>query len=188
MKIVYSLTLTSNMGGIERVSCDKANYLVGLGHDVTIITTDQKGKDSYYELDKRIKIIDLDINYEIDYNRCLLKKLVDFFPRRRKHKRRLKETLYKLRADVVISTFKQETRILCNIKDGSKKILESHLSKDKNIDKWHKRKGIWGIIDRYNEYLDKFSVLKYDRFVVLTEEDKHLWGDLPNIEVIPILI
>jgi len=183
MKIVYNILGLYNTGGMERIVCDKANYLVGLGHDVTIITTDQKGKNFYYELDKRIKLIDLDVNYEIDYNRCLLKKLVDFFPRRRKHKRKLKETLYKLRADIVISTFRQETQFLCKIKDGSKKVLESHFNRDVLL--IYKRKGIWGIIDRYNAYLDKFSVLKYDGFVVLTEEDKQLWGDLPNIEVIP---
>jgi len=183
MKIVYSLLGLHNSGGMERVVCDKANYLVGLGHDVTIITTDQKDRGYFFEFDRRIKLIDLGICYEDDIDGGFMSRVVAYFSKRKKHKRRLKEILYKLNADIVISMFDHDAHILYKIKDGSKKILESHFNRDVLL--VYKRKGIWGIVDLYKYYLDKFSVLKYDRFVVLTEEDKQLWGDLPNIEVIP---
>jgi len=184
MKIVYNIISLYGTGGMERVVCDKANYLVGLGHDVTIITTDQKDIGCFFEFDRRIKLIDLGICYEEDVDGGFIARMVAFFSKRKKHKQRLKEVLYKLRADIVISTFRHEAPFLYRIKDGSKKILESHFNRDLHSF-LYTRKGIWGIVDLCKYYLDKFSVLKYDRFVVLTEEDKHLWGDLPNIEVIP---
>lgn len=42
-----------------------------------------------------------------------------------------------------------------------------------------------GIIDKYRSINDLKLARKYDRFVVLTEEDKSYWGNLSNIEVIP---
>jgi len=184
MKIVYNILGLYVTGGMERIVCDKANYFASLGHDVTIITLDQKGKDSYYELDDRIKLIDLGVCYEEDVDGGFIARGKAFFSKRKKHKQRLKEVLYKLKADIVISTFGQEALFLYRIKDGSKKIIETHANRECYFI-LYTRKGIWGIIDLCKYYLDKFSVLKYDRFVVLTEEDKHLWGDLPNIEVIP---
>ena len=47
------------------------------------------------------------------------------------------------------------------------------------------RKGIIGLTDKIRTKQDERMVRRFDRFVVLTEEDKGYWGDLPNISVIP---
>ena len=43
MKILYSIAGTYNSGGMERVLANKANWLVAHGHEVIIVTTDQRG-------------------------------------------------------------------------------------------------------------------------------------------------
>ena len=47
------------------------------------------------------------------------------------------------------------------------------------------RKGIWKLADELRSRNDLRVVSKFDKFVVLTEEDKEYWGELDNITVIP---
>ena len=66
MKICYCLAGTFNSGGMERVITNKANYLARKGYQVVIITTEQKGRPSFFSLHHAIRAIDLDINYSED--------------------------------------------------------------------------------------------------------------------------
>lgn len=63
------------------------------------------------------------------------------------------------------------------------KILEIHFSRFKRLQ--YGRKGVWKIINRLRSNADLKVVQQYDRFVVLTHEDKSYWENLTNIEVIP---
>mgnify|MGYP006961000142 FL=1 len=47
------------------------------------------------------------------------------------------------------------------------------------------RKGLLGWIDKLRTRQDEQIVRRFDKFVVLTNEDRGYWGNLPNIEVIP---
>lgn len=183
MRIVYSILGTFNSGGMERVLANKANYFAALGYDVSIVTTDQKGRSSYFQLDNRIKQYDLDINYHDNESKNLLVKLLTYPQKQKLHKIKLEELLRKLKADIVISMFDNDSSFVYKLNDGSKKILEIHFSRFKRIQ--YGRKGILGIIDKYRSINDLKLARKYDRFVVLTEEDKSYWGNLSNIEVIP---
>ncbi|MDR0541267.1 MAG: glycosyltransferase family 4 protein, partial [Dysgonamonadaceae bacterium] len=75
-----------------------------------------------------------------------------------------------------------EAPFIGKIKDGSKKVLEIHFSRFKRLQ--YERKGIWKWVDTFRNKTDYKIVNKFERFVVLTEEDKSYWGDLPNMEVI----
>ncbi|AQX83631.1 glycosyltransferase family 4 protein [Elizabethkingia bruuniana] len=183
MKVVYNILGTFNSGGMERVLANKANYLVNSGYDITIITTDQKGRSAYFEMNPKIKYIDLDINYRDDIDKGVYKKSLSYLLKQKKHKQRLEGILYDLKADVVISMFDHDVSFVHDIKDGSKKIVEIHFSRFKRLQ--YGRKGIWKIIDKIRSNNDYKLVQKYDRFVVLTNEDKGYWGNMPNIEVIP---
>ena len=59
MKIVYCIPATSNSGGMERVLSGKANYLASLGHEIAIITTDQRGKAPFFPFREEIAQYDL---------------------------------------------------------------------------------------------------------------------------------
>lgn len=182
MKIVYCLPSTCHLGGFERIISSKVNLLSEMGHDVLIITTDQQGKQPYFKIDDKVKCFDLGINYSQNRHSGFIKKLFYFFYNFYQHKRRLKELLMELRADIVISTFFNEMAFLPQIKDGSKKIVEFHFSKPMFC--FTRRKGLLGYIDDFMMPKMIHSLRKYDRFVVLSQEDADNWKELNNISVI----
>lgn len=183
MKIVYCIAGTYNSGGMERVLANKANWLARNGYDVTVLTTDQKGRASFFEMDPSIRQYDLGINYEDNNGKSFLNKLIHYPFKQWKHRRALERMLFALDADVVISMFCNDASILTKIKDRSKKVLEIHFSRFKRLQ--YGRKGLWKLADKWRSKDDLKVVSKFDKFVVLTEEDKGYWGDLDNIQVIP---
>lgn len=183
MKIVYCIAGIFNSGGMERVLSNKANYLAAKGFDIVIITTDQRTRPTFFNFDPRITHLDLGINYDSNNNKSLLKKISSYSKKQSLHKKKLSEVLMQIKADIVISMFDHEVPFLYKINDGSKKILEIHFSRYKRIQ--YARKGLWGLIDRFRSKQDQWRAKKYDKFVVLTHEDKSLWGEMGNIMVIP---
>ncbi|MEE0985199.1 MAG: glycosyltransferase family 4 protein [Bacteroidaceae bacterium] len=183
MKILYSIAGTYNSGGMERVLANKANWLVAHGHEVIIVTTDQRGESPYFPLDARIKCYDLAINYEENNGKSFLNKLIHYPFKQWKHKRRLTALLKELKPDVVISMFCNDASFIPSIKDGSKKILEIHFSRFKRLQ--YGRKGLWRLADWWRYKTDAKVVSRFDKFVVLTHEDKEYWGNLRNMCVIP---
>lgn len=182
MKIVYCIAATFNSGGMERVLANKANYLSKLGHEITIITTDQQGRSPYFNMDSRIEQLDLGIDYSATNKQSLVRKITGYFYKQLKHKRALTAKLHAIKADIVISMYDNDASLLYKIQDGSKKILEIHFSRFKRLQ--YARGGLIGFIDRYRSKTDLSLVQKYDQFVVLTQEDKSYWGSLSNIHVI----
>ncbi len=183
MKIAYCILGTFNSGGMERVLANKTNYLAELGHDISIITTDQKNRKPYFDLHSSIKQIDLGINYTENNSSGLLKKIFDYPRKQALHKKLLAEKLSEIQPDICVSLFDHEVGLLPDMNDGSKKIVEIHFSRFKRLQ--YGRKGLWKLIDKYRSNKDLRTVQKFDKFVVLTQEDKSYWGDLPNIVVIP---
>ena len=186
MKICYCLAGTFNSGGMERVITNKANYLARKGYQVVIITTEQKGRPSFFSLHHAIRAIDLDINYSEDIGKNIFLKAVCFLWKRRKHLRALRKRLNAESPDITISTFGTEVTFLHKIQDGSKKIVEIHFSKYFRLQ--YDRKGLWGWVDRLRSWQDEKLVSHYDKFVVLTHEDKAYWRNCANVTVIPNFI
>lgn len=184
MKLVYCHCNVHNPGGMERVLLNKVTYLVErLGWEVTVVTTDQKGRAPFYTFPQSVKMVDLGINYTDDNGKSPLLKIVGYLRCRHEHKRRLTELLMAERADVVVSLFPSESSFIPDIKDGSKKVLELHFNKFFRLQ--YNRTGMLGLIDKWRTRQDEKLVKKFDRFVVLTNEDRGYWGNLPNIDVIP---
>jgi len=183
MKIVYCIGGTYNSGGMERVLANKANYLVDRGYDVTIVTTEQQHRLSFFTLDKRIKNFDLGINYEANNGKSFINKVIQYPIKQFKHRNKLEQLLKTLKPDIVISMFGNEANFLYKIKDGSKKILEIHFSRFKRLQ--YGRKGLWRWADVWRSKNEVNIVNHYDRFVVLTKEDGGYWGEMANLQVIP---
>lgn len=183
MNIVYCISATYNSGGMERVLANKANWLVRNGYEVSILTTDQKDRSPFFDFDPRIRFYDLGINYEENNGGSFLNKLIHYPFKQWKHKKALRTLLPELKADVVVSMFCNDASILPKMKDDSRKVLEIHFSRFKR--QQYERKGLWKIADEIRSWNDQNVVSKFDRFVVLTEEDKGYWGSLDNIQVIP---
>lgn len=183
MKIIYCIAGTCHSGGMERVLANKANYLTGHGYEVVIVTTDQQGLPPFFPLAEQIRCIDLGINYEENNGKSFANKLLHYPLKQYRHKKRLAAILEQEKPDVTISMFCNDAGFITRINDGSKKVLEIHFSKFKRLQ--YNRKGLWRLADLWRSKQDEKTVRWFDKFVVLTEEDKGYWGNLPNITVIP---
>ena len=186
-KIVYCTPSLYIPGGVERVLTTKANYLADVaGYDITIVLTDGKGKEPYYPLSHKVKIVQLDINFEELWHLSFFKKIFIYLKKQRIFKKKLTDTLMELRPDITVSLLRREINFLTSIKDGSKKVGEIHVNKanyrnfesnNTNIIKDYFAK-LW-----MNMLIKK--VKKLDRFIVLTHEDKEKWHEISKTEVIP---
>ena len=184
MNLIYCTHSLCNPGGMERVLVNKVTYLVNRLHwDITVVTTDQKRRPVFYSLPEGVKLIDLDINYSDDNNKHPIGKIIGYLIKRHKQRKRLTALLKKEKADIVISLYPSESSFIPNIKDGSKKVLELHYCKFFRLQ--YGRSGLLGLIDKWRTKQDEKIVRRFDKFVVLTNEDKGYWGALPNIMVIP---
>ena len=184
MKLIYCIRATYNPGGMERVLLNKVTYLVEkLKWEVMIVTTDQQGRAPFYPFPSQVRMLDLGIDYADDNDKSALTKITGYLRRRKLHRKRLTELLMKERADIVVSLYPSESSFIPAIQDGSKKVLELHFCKFFRLQ--YNRTGLLGAIDRWRTRQDEQIVRRFDKFVVLTQEDKGYWGNLPNIEVIP---
>lgn len=183
MKVAYCILGTFSSGGIERVLVNKANALVKRGVEVFIITTDQNGRKSFYPLDENIQCYDLNINYLSRRNRFYWQKAYHFWNNIRLHKKRLAHLLKHLHVDITVSVNGFETSWLPDIHDGSKKILEFHVAR--STLNFLQRPGLPGLFDRYLNHKMFSAIDRYDRFIILTEEDAKNWKEYKNVEVIP---
>lgn len=185
IKIVYLLPSTYNSGGMERVVTNKINYLSSHSYDVYVVTTDQKGREPYFEQNKNIHQINLDINYEDNKSRNVFSKFFYYFYNQYRHWKKLSETLHKIKPQIVISTFNNELSILSKINDGSKKILEFHFCRNDNDITSPKSSFVAKVLGYIENVIYKDPIKKYDCFVLLTEEDKLNWNEYSNTIVIP---
>lgn len=188
MKITYIVHGTYNSAGMERILTVKANYMADvLGYEVIIITTDQRGRDPYYKLSDKIVCHDIAINFDLYYDYNVLKRIPFFFYKQYKCKQKLKKLLPLINADIVITLMSRSISYLTNIKDRSKKIFEYHFSRNVREQMLEENKS--GLINRiiyHTRAVTEFNNIKrLDSFVVLTNEDANLWGNLPNLSVIP---
>lgn len=184
MKIIYCTHSTYNPGGMERVLLNKVTYLSQLpGWEVAVVTTDQNQRPPFYPFPERVRMTDLGINYSEDNEKGAWKKITGYLRKRKEHKRKLTALLLKEKPDIVVSLYPSESSFIPDIKDGSRKVLELHYCKFFRLQ--YGRKGLLGWIDKLRTRQDEQIVRRFDKFVVLTNEDRGYWGNLPNIEVIP---
>lgn len=184
MKIVYCMHSLYNPGGMERTMLNKIAYWkTHTDWDVMVVTTNQQGRPFFFSLPDGVKHVDLGINYVKDGDDKPLRKIISYLQKRRRHRNLLTELLIKERADVTVSLFPSESSFIPSIADGSKKVLELHMNRYFRLQ--YNRAGLVGMIDRFRNRWDLRLVRRFDRFVVLTEEDKGYWGALDNITVIP---
>ncbi|WP_455591528.1 glycosyltransferase family 4 protein [Bacteroides sp.] len=189
IKIAYCLPSLYIPGGMERVLTIKANYFADtLGYDVTLILTDGKDKEPFYKLSPKVRIIQLDINFEALWNQPLRKKVLIYLQKQRIYKRKLKEALMFLRPDITVSMLRREINFITSIHDGSVKIGELHVNKDNYRDLNEEGKNtntLKRILSAFWMWQLNRALRKLNRFVILTHEDRENWKYLNNTTVIP---
>lgn len=184
MKLIYCIASIYNPGGMERVLLNKVRWFAAQGdYELMVITTDQQGLAPFYEFPPEVQMVDLGINYSLDNSRPPVTKILSYFRKRRIHRKKLTEVLIREHADIVVSLFPSESSFIPDIPDGSKKVLEIHHNKFFRLQ--YNRHGLLGLADRFRMWQDERIVSKFDKLVVLTNEDAGYWGALPNLAVIP---
>lgn len=196
MKIVYLIDYIYAPGGMERMLVNKANAFVERGIDVSVITCVPKSKKHFFTLDPRVKVYDTGVEYDLLEKYGGLKKAFVYKRLNNRHRRVVTKLLNEIKPDIAISMHKGERRFLPFIKDGSRKMLEIHY--DRNAAIYGHNKFRFTNIFRlrvllkslftgtsFNETVETGLISHYDDFIVLTEEDREQWGNLPNITVIP---
>ena len=186
-KIVYLTPALYMAGGVERVLTLKANYFAEhFGYDITIILTDGEGKPLFYPLSDKVKVINLNINFEELWTCSFVKKVFVYLKKQRQYKKRVREELIRLRPDITISLLRREINFINDIKDGSRKIGELH------VNRANYRNFEAGDANFIKNLFAKFwmrslvsKLKKLDQFVVLTHEDRQAWPELSNVSVIP---
>ena len=104
LKIVYITPALYMAGGVERALTLKANYFAEhFGYDITIILTDGKGKPYAYPLSDKVKVINLDINFEELWTCSFVEKIFVYLKKQRIYKHKLAEELMRIRPDITIS-------------------------------------------------------------------------------------
>lgn len=181
MKIVYVVRHIDSTGGRERVLTQKANYFTRkFGYKVFIITMFQREERTIFELDNRIQTHHLKLIHHESFKGGRFKygKYV---------KEALEKKLIEISPDITLSMWWGiEFKVLPFIKDGSRKILEFHSSQYMRY-YLHRQNKIYiyqKIRLLITRWLENKIANRYEKLIILTNEEKHYWG-CKNIVVIP---
>lgn len=188
MKLLYCIPSLSNPGGMERVISEKVNYLVNLpNYEIVIVTTDQLGLPIRFDLDNRIKLVHLDINFNGHYNLNLIKKYFLHKQKLKQYNKSLKSLIEKFDVDICISLCGKEIDFLYKLPVKCKKMAEIHFSMNfrKQFLTARKQGQIWSWLGDVRTWQLKQSVRNLDKLIVLTKHDKIHWEKThANIELI----
>lgn len=185
-KIVYCLPSLYIAGGMERVLTLKANYLAEAGYEIYIILTDGKDKPICFELSPEIKVIHLDINFDVLWHLPFYKKIFTYLQKQQVYKHRLKQQLMEIRPDITVSMMRREINFITKIEDGSRKIGEIHVNR-KNYRNFNNSPAnvTKKLVQKLWMHQLICKVRQLDRFIVLCEEDQKQYPELNNTSVIP---
>ena len=186
-KICYCAPALYSAGGVERVVSFKASYFAEVyNYDVTIIVTEGKGRDCFFPLSDKVKVVNLNLGFEELWKASFFKKVFLYLMKQFKYRRMLKSELMRIRPDITISVLRREINFINSIPDGSHKIGELHVN----------RSNYRNFTSRDNNFVKRFfarfwmndllrHLKKLDRMVVLTEDAKQDWPELSNVQLIP---
>ena len=171
MKLVYCIDSLVSSGGTERVAATKLNWLaIQSGIELTLIKRVEEGKP-FFPISSKIHIIAI--------NAC----------DKESYKKQLEKTLYTIRPDVSVVIGGWAVDCLYKIKDGSKKVLEFHYTKNflvNFVNGLHsvRFKQLHLIKMRWLQWNLACTARRYDAFVGLTQRDVQLWGNPKNMTYI----
>ena len=186
-KICYCAPAIYSAGGVERVVSVKASFFAEVYHyDVTIIVTEGKGRDCFFPMSDKVKVVNLNLGFEELWKVSFIKKVFLYLNKQFKYRRMLRSELMRLRPDITISVLRREINFLNSIPDGSRKIGELHVNRS-NYRNFTSRDSnfVKRLFARFwmNDLLKHLQ--KLDRMVVLTEDAKKDWPELSNVTLIP---
>ena len=191
MRILYCIPHLYNSGGMERVLTQKVNWLAAhTDYEITIITTELTpvGQfDVYFELDERVQVKALGIDFNADYHKPLLFKYAGHARRLRAYKRALINYIRVNEIDLCISLGGKEVAFISTL--PCRTMVEFHFAKDHRqqlLDANHTG-WFWHVLGRIRTWQLVRDVRSVERIVVLTEKDRQDWqqAGCTNVKCIP---
>lgn len=182
MRILYVYKSIGLLAGMERVLTDKMNYLSErLGYDVYLITYEQGTNPFSYELSPRIMHKDLGVLLYTKSRYPFPQRLLVYQRMRKLLKNRLYKEVDKINPDIIVATNYSFPiiDIIANVPGRSKRILETHVTKDAvlksgSFDDFLFFKLVAYFYDRHMLH----QIRKFDVLVTLTEQDKKKWQNI----------
>ena len=170
MKIVYCIDTLYRSGGTERVITTKLNWLAEQKNIKVWVVTLFETTPPFFTLHKNVKRIMLDVKIN----------------NTQQYRNELQRLFTELKPDVAIAVAGMSINALPRLKDGSKKVMEFHYTKNFLVNFVNGMSHI-----RFRQlHLCKMRWLqwrlgqkarKFDRFVGLTHHDVALWGKPQNM-------
>lgn len=187
MHILYIYAEISIKGGTDKVLVEKANYLVNHGYEVTIVTESQMGRPLSFELDSKVKHIDIALDFNKQYIQGIFKRLYTYSSLMCKYKKLLKKVIQKQHPDIVITTMGRSLSLLSKIGFDGVKIGEAHTTKMhlRSLHLMEQRGGIFKLLAIYMRWSMCRNVSKLDALVLLTKTDADDWKGKTKTYVIP---
>jgi glycosyltransferase involved in cell wall biosynthesis len=189
MKILYLIKAFALKAGLERVICDKMNWLAENGYEVMLVTYEQGNHPFSYPLHQSIVHKDLNVRFFELANYSLINRVWHLLSYRSRFKKSFRQIVDDFCPDVIITTTYQMklVDIILSVKSDSTKIIESHVAcytviKETDFENHFFIKKIAKIYDAY--FLGKLS--KFKKLIVLTKGDAEDWRKyVDNIDIIP---
>lgn len=178
IKLLYCIPALSNPGGMERILTDKINFLVKQGNiEVFIVTTDQKGEKSFFELDSKVNFINLDLDFISLFSLSMIRKYFCTKKKLKLYAELLKEIIEKNNIDICISTGGKELEFLYQLNVDCKKVLEIHFAKNfrKQFLLARKNNLLFQLLGYYRTQQLVKQTITLDAVVVLTKNDQKEW-------------
>lgn len=178
LKLLYCVPGLNNPGGMERILTDKINFLVNQNNiEVFVVTTDQNGEKLFFELDSKVKVINLDLNFNSLFSLSMTRKYLGIKRKLKLYSTLLAEVIKENNINICISTGGKELEFLYKLDVDCKKILEIHFAKNFRKQFLLSRKNNWifrliGNV-RTTQLINQTKSL--DAVVVLTKEDQKEW-------------
>jgi len=170
IKIIIFIDQLAEKGGIERLVALKANYWTEeFGFDVSIVSTEQRGRAFSFAVNNKVKVVDLGINYHRNISYFHPRNLVKFIRNIFTVKSLIKS---QKPTHLLVASHIPITYIINSIKRDAKTIKEYHYTKYNSTLGSYKQKQEYRI-----ENLFDFNV-------ILSEEETQ-YHKLKNMVVIP---
>ncbi len=190
MNIVYVLNSIATLGGIQTVTPVKANALAQYPENNVTIITSESEDISNIQLDSRVKLISLDVNFYKDDWKSMFHRLNGIIVKSIIYKKRLFKCLEKIKPDVVVSVGLSEKYILQDIKKKLQFKLVREFHSSINYRTAYAQGKLNTLIAKLSDiYEFKFRIKKNDLIVLLTHQDyEENWSAYHNqlsLTVIP---
>ena len=163
MKLLYLTPKINSEGGLERVLCLKANYLVNnYNYDISIVTQNCGNSNPFYPLDSKIKLFDIDLSESrIQFLLKYIKEIKNIIESENPDLIIIVDSIYKA---YLISFIAKNNRI----------IYECHNSIYVKLSP-KKFPFIFNWIPKLDLFFNRFGASKFDEFIVLTQDSIEEW-------------